>query len=119
VWFQNRRTKWRKKNAAEMACAKRQLDERCHDDDDIDDVYYKDEDRDFIEDAESNGTSSQSSEWEVRGMNQEGDVGSNREDILRDKDQIEIINNINFPTVPCQSFAMSSLAINGSAMGNM
>ncbi|KAF7407546.1 hypothetical protein HZH66_002083 [Vespula vulgaris] len=27
VWFQNRRTKWRKKNAAEMATAKRRQEE--------------------------------------------------------------------------------------------
>ncbi|EAT44652.1 AAEL004005-PA [Aedes aegypti] len=27
VWFQNRRTKWRKKHAAEMATAKRKHDE--------------------------------------------------------------------------------------------
>lgn len=28
VWFQNRRTKWRKKHAAEMATAKRKQDEQ-------------------------------------------------------------------------------------------
>jgi len=40
VWFQNRRTKWRKKHAAEMATAKRKqeeaeglIDESDHDDD--------------------------------------------------------------------------------------
>lgn len=32
VWFQNRRTKWRKKHAAEMATAKRKHEERARGD---------------------------------------------------------------------------------------
>jgi len=36
VWFQNRRTKWRKKHAAEMATAKKKQEERA---DMIDDDY--------------------------------------------------------------------------------
>ncbi|KFM57486.1 Homeobox protein Nkx-6.1, partial [Stegodyphus mimosarum] len=44
VWFQNRRTKWRKKHAAEMATAKKKHDseaeqlrqEDCSDHDDLD-----------------------------------------------------------------------------------
>ena len=38
VWFQNRRTKWRKRHAAEMATAKRKQEEAAdYDDDDQDD----------------------------------------------------------------------------------
>ena len=46
MWFQNRRTKWRKKHAAEMASAKKRQEERTEfdwndvtlrDDDDVDD----------------------------------------------------------------------------------
>lgn len=34
MWFQNRRTKWRKKHAAEMATAKRKQEEAEESDDD-------------------------------------------------------------------------------------
>ena len=42
MWFQNRRTKWRKRHAAEMASAKKRQEERAAelvaDDDDFDDT---------------------------------------------------------------------------------
>jgi len=45
VWFQNRRTKWRKKHAAEMATAKRRQEERADQmmiDDDADEDDFDD-----------------------------------------------------------------------------
>ena len=62
MWFQNRRTKWRKKHAAEMASAKKRQEERTdlewtddnqhnislHQDDDIDDDYDDDDDDDDV-----------------------------------------------------------------------
>ena len=44
VWFQNRRTKWRKKHAAEMATAKKKQDESA--DQMNDDISDLDEDDD-------------------------------------------------------------------------
>lgn len=46
VWFQNRRTKWRKKHAAEMATAKRRQDET----DVMDDASEKDDEDDIDDD---------------------------------------------------------------------
>lgn len=42
VWFQNRRTKWRKKHAAEMATAKRKQEELGGDDGDCSETIDSD-----------------------------------------------------------------------------
>uniref|UniRef100_T1J7W0 Homeobox domain-containing protein n=1 Tax=Strigamia maritima TaxID=126957 RepID=T1J7W0_STRMM len=53
VWFQNRRTKWRKKHAAEMASAKKKQEEaeQYHDDSDHDDDFCEPDSKRFRRDS--------------------------------------------------------------------
>lgn len=58
VWFQNRRTKWRKKHAAEMATAKKRQEERAdqtegYEDDDDDDAATAADDYDELDDPDN------------------------------------------------------------------